>query len=275
MKNIFTVDLEDWYQGLEIPPEKWGFFEKRLQQSALSVLKLLGENNAKATFFVLGDVARQYPGLIKRISQEGHEIGTHGYSHKFVYNQTPDEFRKDLNDSMKVISDITGMSVKLHRAPFFSITKESLWAFDILSELGIECDSSVFPTVNYRYGIIDAPTVPYSINTGSGRSIKEIPITTFRFMARNMPFSGGAYFRIFPYWFVASVIKNLNKKSIPVVFYMHPWEIDPGHPRIKLPKRVSLTHYYNLSGCRAKLKRLLSDFQFTTMSEGMKSFSKT
>lgn len=271
MKNIFTVDLEDWYQGIEIKQSQWQSFEKRLEKSSQRLLDLLEQNDIKATFFVLGKVAEEYPGLIKYIYEKGHEISTHGYSHQFIYKLKPEEFQAELNKSIRIIFGITGSPVAGHRAAFFSITKDSLWAFDILAEAGIEYDSSVFPVVNYRYGISDAPVKPYKIKLAGGKTITELPITTVKFLRNNMPFSGGAYFRLLPYGLIKGGIKKVNKEGYPAIFYIHPWELDPGHPKLKLPARISFTHYYNLKGCEEKLKRLLADFEFTTMKDAVRT----
>ncbi|HXU36920.1 MAG TPA: DUF3473 domain-containing protein, partial [Blastocatellia bacterium] len=153
-----------------------------------------------------------------------------------------------------------------HRAPFFSITRDSLWAFEVLGELGIRYDSSVFPVLNYRYGIADAPRWPYEVEAGK-RSLIEFPISTWQVLGRNLPIAGGAYFRIYPYALTRRAFQALNGKGRAAVFYVHPWELDPDHPRIPLPRRISLTHYFNLQKTEDRLRRLLGDFSFAPMSE--------
>jgi polysaccharide deacetylase family protein (PEP-CTERM system associated) len=168
--------------------------------------------------------------------------------------------------SIRVLEDLTGAPVLGHRAPFFSITRESLWALDVLGELGVRYDSSVFPVVNYRYGIPDAPRWPYDVGQ-DGRRLVEFPISTVRVLGRNLPVAGGAYFRIYPYRLTRWAFRSINRQGRPAVFYLHPWEIDPDHPRIPLPRRVALTHYFNLRATEGRLCRLLRDFRFAPMCE--------
>ncbi|MDH4223847.1 MAG: DUF3473 domain-containing protein, partial [candidate division Zixibacteria bacterium] len=221
----------------------------------------------QATFFILGYLGEKFPNLVEEIARRGHEIGSHGYSHQFVYKQSPDEFRRDLNKSIGILEKPSGQKIVSYRAPFFSITRSSLWALEILSESGILFDSSIFPVINYRYGIPNASRFPYWIETGSGSRILEFPISTLRVLGKNVPIAGGAYFRIFPYQFIKAGIKSLNRKYQPVIFYLHPWELDTEHPKIRLPWRISLTHYYNLSKTEDKFKRLLSDFKFIPLKK--------
>jgi polysaccharide deacetylase family protein (PEP-CTERM system associated) len=265
--NALTIDFEDWYQGLEIPYSEWAGFEDRIVPVGQRLLRLLAEAGVRATFFVLGYIAEQHPEMIHAISDAGHEIGTHGYSHALIYTQTPETFRAELSRAIRLLEEITGQSVLSHRAPFFSITKDSLWALDILADLGIRYDSSIFPVVNYRYGIADAPRWPYQINAGA-RTLTEFPISTWQVMGRNVPIAGGAYFRIYPYAFTRQGLSAINRAGRPFVFYLHPWELDPEHPRIRLPRRVAgLTHYFNLGATEGRLRRLLHDFKFAPMRE--------
>jgi polysaccharide deacetylase family protein (PEP-CTERM system associated) len=264
--NALTIDFEDWYQGLEIPHTEWSGYEDRVVPAGRRVLKLLAENGTRATFFVLGYVAEQHPEIVREIAEAGHEIGTHGYSHTLIYQQTPELFRREMDRTIKLLQDLAGQPVLGHRAPFFSITRESLWALEVLGELGIRYDSSIFPVLNYRYGIEDAPRWPYAVTAGE-REIIEFPISTLQLFGRNVPIAGGAYFRIYPYAFTRRAFKSVNGKGYPVVFYVHPWELDPDHPRIPLPRRISLTHYFNLGKTERRLRRLLADFSFAPMKE--------
>jgi polysaccharide deacetylase family protein (PEP-CTERM system associated) len=263
--NVLSIDCEDWFHGLEIGVENWHKFENRIERNNSKLLDLLEETGAKATFFILGYVAERFPRLVKEIAQRGHEIGSHGYSHQFVYRQSPYEFRQEMIKSLEILEKLSGEKILSYRAPFFSITQSSLWALEILGDLGILFDSSIFPVINYRYGIPQAPRFPHWIVTKNGSKILEFPISTLRILGKNIPVAGGAYFRIFPYQFIKTGIKSLNRKNQPVIFYLHPWEIDPEHPKIKLPRRISLTHYYNLSQTEAKFKNLLRDFEFTPL----------
>jgi polysaccharide deacetylase family protein (PEP-CTERM system associated) len=265
--NVLSIDCEDWFQGLEIGIEEWDKFESRLEKNLLKLLSLLEETKTKATFFILGYVAEKFPHLVKVIAQEGHEIGNHGYSHQFVYKQSPSEFREEMQKSIELLERLSGQKVVSYRAPFFSITQSSLWALEILSDLGIVLDSSIFPVINYRYGIPQSPRFPHWIMTKKGARILEFPISTIRILGKNIPVAGGAYFRIFPYQFTKAGIKSLNNRNRPAIFYLHPWEIDPEHPKLKLPLRISLTHYYNLAGTERKFKKLLQDFRFIPLKK--------
>lgn len=264
--NALTIDFEDWYQGLEIPMAEWDRFEDRIEFSGHAVLDALAAENTKATFFVLGHVAERHPQLIREIAGAGHEVGTHGYSHTLIYNQTPEVFREELRRAIHAVEDAVGKKVLGHRAPFFSITERSLWALDILGELGVAYDTSIFPVHNYRYGIAGAPRWPYDIER-DGRVVKEFPISTWRVLGQNVPIAGGAYFRILPYAITRAGLRSINRQGRASVFYLHPWELDPDHPRIPLPRRIAATHYFNLRGATARFRRLLRDFKFAPMRE--------
>lgn len=264
--NALTIDFEDWYQGLEIPVDQWSTFEDRIEYSGSRVLELLAEAGVRATFFVLGYVAEKYPALVRAIAAAGHEIGTHGYSHTLIYTQKPETFRDELRRALHAVEDATGGKVRGHRAPFFSITNRSLWALDILAEAGITYDTSIFPVHNYRYGISDAPRWPYDIRAG-GATMREFPISTWRLLGQNVPIAGGAYFRILPYALTRAGLRSINRSGHSAVFYIHPWEFDPDHPRLALPRRIAATHYFNLRSTAARFRRLLRDFQFAPMRE--------
>jgi polysaccharide deacetylase family protein (PEP-CTERM system associated) len=264
--RALTIDFEDWYQGLEIPCSDWGQFEDRIGRSGRRLLELLAAAGTRATFFILGYVAERHPDLVREIQAAGHEIGTHGYSHTLIYRQTQAVFREELTRSVRVLEDLTGARVLGHRAPFFSITKESLWALDVLRELGLRYDSSIFPVKNYRYGIEDFPRWPLQLD-GDGAPLTEFPITTWRVCGLNVPVAGGAYFRIYPYAFTRFALHAASSGQRPMVFYLHPWEIDPDHPRIPLPRRIAATHYFNLGATEKRLEQLLKDFQFAPMSD--------
>ncbi len=242
--NALTIDFEDWYQGLEI----------------------LDEVGTKATFFVLGFVAEKHPEVIKAIEKAGHEIGTHGFSHTLIYKQSPQVFRQEMERAVGFLEDLTGKKVIGHRAPFFSITKDSLWALDILGELGILFDSSIFPVLNYRYGIADAPRFPYDIKRAHF-TLKEFPISTLQLPKVTLPISGSAYFRIYPYQVTKQALRVVNRSGKPFTFYLHPWELDADHPHIDLPRRIALTHYFNLGKTETRFRKLLRDFKFKPMKE--------
>jgi polysaccharide deacetylase family protein (PEP-CTERM system associated) len=264
--NALTIDFEDWYQGLEIPYGEWDQFEDRIDFVSDKLLRIFDEANAKATFFILGYIAEKHPEIIKKIQAEGHEIGTHGFSHTLIYQQKPEVYREEMQRAVGFLEDLTGAKVVGHRAPFFSITKDSLWALDILGELGIRYDSSIFPVLNYRYGIAGAPRFPYEIERG-GHKFMEFPVSTLKFGKVTLPIAGGAYFRIYPYQLSKQFLKAVNRGGQPFTFYLHPWEIDPDHPRIPLPRRIAATHYFNLRATERRLRKLLRDFKFAPMRE--------
>lgn len=266
MLNALTIDFEDWYQGLEIPMEEWPAFEDRVDRVGPELLDLLAEHDARATFFVLGAVAERYPELVREIARRGHEIATHGWSHTLVYEQSPEGFRAEIRRSIDLLGELSGRPVVGHRAPFFSITSRSLWALDVLSDEGVLYDSSIFPVRNPRYGISDASPWPHEITTASG-TLHEFPITTWPVLGQKLPVAGGAYFRIWPYALTRRAFRSLNANGRAAVFYLHPWELDPEHPRIPLPRRIALTHYYNLGATRSRFARLLNEFRFAPMGE--------
>jgi len=264
--NALTIDFEDWYQGIEIPYTDWEGYEERMELSGRRILEVFADAGVRATFFVLGWVAERYPHLVREIAAAGHEIGTHGWSHEFVYKLTPERFREELMRSVKLLEDLGQKSVVGHRAPFFSITNDSLWALDIMRECGLRYDSSIFPVANYRYGIENAERWPHEVAEDTP-GFKEFPITTWKVLGRNVPVAGGAYFRIFPYQVTRTAFRSINRAGHPVVFYLHPWELDWEHPRIPVPRRIAVTHYHNLKATEGRLRKLLRDFRFGPMQE--------
>ena len=265
--NALTVDFEDWYQGLEIPHTDWTGLEDRIGHAARRLLDLLAEKRVRATFFILGSLAEKHPRLVGEIAAAGHEVGTHGWSHTMIYRMTPEAFSAELRRSIVLLEQLSGQRIVGHRAPFFSITRRSLWALEILGQCGIRYDSSIFPVLNDRYGIEDSPRWPYPIGDGPAGALTEFPITTWRILGRNVPVAGGAYFRILPYLFTRTAFRAINRAGHPAVFYVHPWELDPDHPRIPLPRRIAVTHYANLRATEPRMRRLLSDFTFAPMKE--------
>ncbi len=256
--NAISIDVEDWYHCLDENPGNWDRYEDRIAGSTRELLDIFDRAKTKATFFVLGHVAQRHPELVKQIHDAGHEIASHGSEHRFVYRQTPHEFERDVANSVKLLTDITGQKVYGYRAPYFSITKQSLWALPILRKLGFAYDSSIFPVVNHRYGIPGAERLVHETESG----VVEVPLSTDRVGKHNIPCSGGVYFRILPYRLVAGMLHRLQKRGEQIVFYLHPWEIDDGQPRISLPRALKARHYFGLSRCGKKLGRLLREFQF-------------
>jgi polysaccharide deacetylase family protein (PEP-CTERM system associated) len=276
VRNALSFDVEEWYQGmLQVDPGEWPRYEDRLAYSLDQILKLLAEKQVKATFFVLGYVAEKQPALVGQIIRGGHELASHGYQHRLVYRQSPEEFRDDVSRSKKILESISGCRVKGYRAPFFSVTKKSLWALRVLEELGFEYDSSVFPTSNFLYGIPDAPRFIYKAG-----GIAEFPLSVARAGRFNFPACGGFYLRALPYWLSRYGIRSFNRQGEPAVVYLHPWEIDADKPRIAMKPKWKLIHEYNINTARGKLSRLLCHFSFGPLSEvlnergkrGIKSF---
>jgi polysaccharide deacetylase family protein (PEP-CTERM system associated) len=224
------------------------------------LLTLLDRHGVRATFFVLGHLAERHPDVVRAIHDAGHEVASHGFAHEVVYTLTPEAFRADIRRSLDLLAEITGEPVRGYRAPFFSITDASRWALDILVAEGVAYDSSMFPVINDRYGVPDGNPLPHWIQTSSGR-LFEVPPSTVRF-GINLAFSGGAYLRLLHGKIIARGIARLNRAGVPCVLYIHPWELDPDHPRIPLPRRIAVSHYWNLRSTPRKLEELVSRFPF-------------
>jgi len=352
MLNILTIDLEDYFQvhafSDVIKFEDWGDYESRIERNTDRILEILSEaghnsnfktqnskldhsityslNNlftqkAQATFFVLGWNAERYPGLVQRIQKEGHEIACHGYAHKLIYTQSKEEFRQDIRRAKAVLEDMTGKEVIGYRAPSYSITSKSQWAFEVLLEEGFKYDSSIFPIHHDFYGLPTAPRFPFvislngdnkfefsflnvelnptqnstlithnsqlktqnsafkpqssvlkkdsTLNTQNSKFIIEFPISTVKLLGQNVPVSGGGYFRLFPYPLVKAALKSINEEeNKPFIFYLHPWELDFEQPRIKEVRlRSRFRHYVNLDRTEIKFRKLLGDFQFSTIQQ--------
>jgi polysaccharide deacetylase family protein (PEP-CTERM system associated) len=265
-QNVFSIDVEDWYQGVEIPMDQWSGFERRVEVGMEELLDLMARYDVTATCFVLGKVAEEHPDLVRSLHDAGHEIATHGYSHEKVYNLSPERFRRELRHSIDLIQDLTGEQVRGHRAPYFTITEDSLWALDILRDEGILYDSSIHPVFNYRYGIPNADRQPSVIETDDGAQMLEVPVATYPLPDplpdANVPCGGGAYLRIYPYRLQRWFLRKIEERDEHISVYVHPWEVDPAHPKIDLPFRVSATHYWNLDSTLTKLERLFRDFTF-------------
>ncbi len=272
-RNAFSVDVEDWYQVADfdavMPFGTWDRQESRVLANTERVLALLDEFGVKGTFFVLTWNAERHPEVVRRIAVGGHEIATHGYAHRIVYEQTPDEFRKDVERAKKTLEDLTGEPVLGYRAPSFSFTRRSLWAPDVLLDLGIRYDSSVFPVRDALYGLPDAQRFPYVIRERDGRRLVEFPITTTPVLGRNLPLGGGGYLRVFPYAYMRWGMRRVNRREgQPAMVYVHPWEVDPAQPRVKTAgKRGFSSHYVNLAGTERKLRKLLRDFRFAPIRD--------
>jgi polysaccharide deacetylase family protein (PEP-CTERM system associated) len=270
--NAFTVDVEDYFQVSALAPaiarDSWTTREYRAERNTDRVLGVLADRNVRGTFFVLGWIAEKSPALVKRIAAAGHEIASHGFSHELIYLQSQDAFHAETRRAKHHLEDLIGEPVVGYRAASFSITRDSLWALDVLIDLGFEYDSSVFPIRHDRYGIPGAAREPSTIMAPSGRVLAEFPMAAAEYFGFQLPVSGGGYFRIFPYWLSRAGLRRINSRQRrPFVFYMHPWEIDPDQPRVSVGLVSRFRHYTNLNRCEARLERLLREFQFATMRE--------
>jgi polysaccharide deacetylase family protein (PEP-CTERM system associated) len=270
--NAMTVDVEDYFHvsalSRVIARKDWDGMEFRAERSTDRLLTMFDGKGISATFFVLGWVAQRYPALIRRIHAAGHEVACHGLTHELVYRQTPEVFREETRTSKAMLEDIIGAPVIGYRAASYSITAQSLWALDILCELGFRYDSSIFPIAHDRYGIPGASTRPGPISAPNGQRIVEFPLSTRVVLGVRVPVAGGGYFRLLPYWFTRWALAGVNRHdAMPFVFYLHPWEIDPDQPRVRASLLSRFRHYNNLHKCEHRLRTLLEDFRFATMRE--------
>ncbi|MGP1597914.1 XrtA system polysaccharide deacetylase [Peptoanaerobacter stomatis] len=270
ISNIFTVDLEEWFHANyeEDIFDNNKNYESRVVENTNRLLYLLDSNNSKATFFVLGYVAEKFPDLILKIYKKGHEIASHGMSHKLVYKLQESEFRKELQDSKKLIKDIIGEEPIGFRAPSWSITDESKWAWKVLDDEGFKYSSSVFPLKNFLYGMPDSPKEKYNpYYNGEKLKLIEVPMSVTNIFGRNIGYSGGAYFRLFPLNLITKKTIFNNNMGNPTIFYIHPREIDIDQPRLKLTFKDKMIHYYGIRFCLNKLERLLKIYKFITIKE--------
>ncbi|AHI32143.1 polysaccharide deacetylase [Marinobacter salarius] len=271
MSNALTIDVEDYFQvaalAEAVDRKDWHDMEYRVEANTDRLLSVLGDHNTKATFFTLGWVAEKSPALVRRIHDAGHEVASHGYSHQLIYKQTPEVFREETRRSKAILEDIIGEPVTGYRAASYSITAQSRWALDILCEEGFTWDSSIFPVHHDRYGMPGTPRWPHRLKTDNGSEIAEFPLSTLKLPGYTLPIAGGGYFRLFPYWFSQWGLGSINRMGKPFVFYLHPWEIDPGQPRLDVKWFSRFRHYNNLEVCEQRLVNLLKRFRFTTMSD--------
>jgi polysaccharide deacetylase family protein (PEP-CTERM system associated) len=268
--NAMSVDVEDYFHvsAFEsvVPRTAWDHMQSRVSANTERLLDLFDEHRIRSTFFVLGWVADRYPRLVRSIVERGHELASHGYAHRLIYEQTPDEFRDDVRRAKRVLEDAGGVRVGGYRAPSFSVTRRSMWALDVLIDEGHWYDASIFPIRHDRYGIPASPRHPYEIRRDRG-TIVELPASTVRLGATNLPIAGGGYFRILPYAWTRWGMTRLNRvERQPAVFYLHPWEIDPDQPRQPAGWLSRFRHYRNLQETETRLRRLLTEFSFGTVA---------
>lgn len=285
--NYLTIDVEDYFHVSAFekisPPQTWAGRECRVESNTDLILNILDEHKVKATFFILGWVAERYPLLAKKIAQQGHEIACHGYLHQRVSLQGRETYRNDIRKAKGILEDQIGTAVNGYRAPSYSITQETSWAFEELIDAGFKYDSSIFPMKHDFYGIPDWPRFSsYAVKTEKGWQpadaklpdrlfIYELPITTLRLGEKNLPIAGGGYFRLLPYSITKWGLKRINQQDQqPFVFYLHPWEFDPQQPRMAgASAKSKFRHYLNLGKTESRFRRLLDDFRFMPIEDGL------
>ena len=271
INNIMSVDLEDYY--CDLPFEKWGLFENRVEENTNKILDLFEKYEIRATFFTLGYIAEKFPELIKKIDDRGHEIASHGYSHQDIRKMSKEQFEIDLKRSIEILEKITGKKVLGFRAPYFSIDKKSFWAMEVLSK-NVKYDSSVFPVRTPLYGIPNAPRIVYKPNIfnpeikDENSKLIELPMATHRIpIIGNIPIAGGFHLRFLPYHYIRYGLNRINKENNSFVFYIHPKDLDPKMPKIK---EYGWHYYHNLKGALKKFENVLNDFKFVTAKEYLK-----
>jgi polysaccharide deacetylase family protein (PEP-CTERM system associated) len=271
MINALTVDVEDWFQVTNfenvIRRDDWDACQSRVDINVRRILDLFAAHQVRATFFVLGWIAERHPELVRTIRRHGHEISTHGYAHIQIQSQSREEFRRDVSQAISILEDILGEKIIGYRAPSYSIIPDTMWAWELLADLGIRYDSSIFPIKHDRYGVAALPRFPFTIDLKEGRELMEFPLSTVRILGRNIPFAGGGYLRLYPYWFVKWAVRRVNRQGHPAIFYLHPWEIDPFQPRQRVHLLRRLRHYTNISATERKIRLLLGDFRFASIQD--------
>ena len=267
IKHILSFDVEEYFQVQSaaeggVRAEDWGNHERRLAPAIETILSLLAEHTTTATFFVLGWVARHEPDVVRRIAAAGHEIASHGMAHRMLTEMTPAEFRSDLTDSRKLLEDVSGREIAGYRAPTFSIMRETAWALDVLASEGFRYDSSIFPVHHDRYGIVGAPRWMHRGIGPGGGEIVEIPPLTARMLGANIPVGGGGYLRLLPSGILRRAIGRAERAGRVAMIYLHPWEFDPDQPLLPMSRTSRFRHRVKLSRTEAKLRGLLSRFDF-------------
>jgi len=270
--NALSVDVEEYYHAVVFREGTRGIpghaFLSRVEESVGRILALFAKRNVRATFFVLGEVAGGHPAMVRKIAREGHEVACHGDRHELVCRLTPPEFRADVRRAKRLLEDLTGQPVVGYRAPNYSIGRRESWAYDVLLEEGFRYDSSVYPILHDRYGQPGAARFPHAIRRNGREHLIEFPIGTARFLGLNLPIGGGGYFRLLPFAVIRYGIRRVNaREGQPIMFYLHPWELDPGQPRPPMPWRHRFRHYVGLRTMEAKLTSLLRRFRFSTAQD--------
>ena len=272
LRHHFTVDVEEHFQvsafESHVSRDQWDSLESRVVSNVETLLDLLARHDARGTFFVLGCVAERHPDVVRAIARAGHEVASHGWDHRRVTQQSPDEFRASVRRTKTALEALAGAPVIGFRAPSFSIVAGREWALDILVEEGHRYDSSLFPVRRPGYGYPAGLREPHWLDRGAGR-LAEIPPATLRIAGLNLPAAGGAYFRLFPYALVRAALKSCERRGVPGTFYIHPWEVDPAQPRMEVPWATRLRHYGGLRRTAPRLERLLREFRFTSIAPAL------
>ncbi len=272
--HCLTFDVEEYFQvnAFDSPSRRrrWGTSESRVEANTEKVLELLERHRVRATFFVLGWVAERHARLVERIVEAGHEVASHGYAHELITGLTPEAFREDVRKAKKILEDVIGAPVRGYRAPTFTIVPETAWALEVLVQEGYTWDSSVVPVVHDVYGWAGASPHPYRIYTASG-SLAELPPSTVQLFRTRLAVGGGGYFRLYPYRLLRHWLRRIEAAGEPLMFYLHPWELDPDQPRMEGSRLSRFRHYLNLERVESRLERLLDEFRFTSVRDAMPS----
>ncbi|MBF0148155.1 MAG: DUF3473 domain-containing protein [Magnetococcales bacterium] len=271
--NALTVDVEDYFHVAlfeeHISDDRWHSMEHRVEANTDRILELLDQKGISGTFFILGWVAERFPGLVRRIVDQGHEVASHGMRHRRVTTQSPEEFLQDASQCKQMLEDVSGTAVLGYRASTYSIGRDNLWALDVLEQAGYRYSSSIYPIRHDLYGWPEAPRFPFHPRQQAGRGdgLLEIPVSTLEWFGHRLPCGGGGYFRFYPLFFSLWALRHLNRsEGKSAVFFLHPWELDPGQPRLSgLPLKVRFRHYLNLARMETRLERLLVEFRWDRM----------
>jgi polysaccharide deacetylase family protein (PEP-CTERM system associated) len=268
--NMLTFDIEEWfhanYNPINLNEVRGKSSNFRANMDTL--LQLCSDTGSKATFFVLGCIGEDYPDVIKRIAREGHDVASHGYGHQLAYQQTISEFKADVQKAVAILEDLIGAKVLGYRAPSWSIVESNLHYLEALEELGLKYDASIFPVKTFLYGIPTAPTIIHRPQVhGRELNLYEVPMSVMKLFGRNMGYSGGFYFRLFPKWLIKRAIRSANRQGKSAIIYLHPRELDATEQKLKLPYKEAFIHYYNVQGAKAKLEDIMRSFHFVSIAE--------
>ena len=274
--NALTVDVKEWFQTMAcsevIKFSHWGKYERRVERGIHLILALLRQYDAKATFFILGIVAREFPQMVKLIQQEGHEIGVCGYYNRPLYSIPPEEYINEIEMSMSLLKGLTGSDIHVHRAPGWSVTPQTLWLMDVLKTYKLKYDSSIYPVRAPLYGVENAPSNPYTIDP---QGIVEFPPTTYRFVGQNIALFGGTYLRILPYTLISMGLESINNQGHPVMIHISPWEMEGEFPKVDLGWEGYMSQYAGVKTSFSKISRLVSSYKFDTISNVLEKHPPT